>query len=260
MIKLPTRICLSVVINFALHSAPILPADELQSRSFDAQGVKIHYLTQGQGEPVILIHGLHASAALNWKLPGVMDELAKEHRVIALDLRGHGQSDKPDDEDAYGLQLVDDVVLLMDHLKIKKAHVVGYSLGGMVTMKLMCRHPERVLSALIGGMGWLREGSALQKFWERLPDRDGARTPSALVRNIGALALSEKELKSIRVPVEVLVGDRDPAKFLYVQPLQQVRDDWPAIEIPDAGHITCVVKPAFREEVAKWVRKNSKES
>src|SRR5262245_9625499 len=154
-------------------SAPVRAADEPQSQTFDARGVKLHYLVQGAGEPVVLIHGLHASAAINWQKPGVMADLAKTHRVLALDLPGHGRSDKPDKEDAYGLQLVEDVVLLLDHLKIQKAHVVGYSLGGMVAVKLMARHPERVASCLVGGMGWLRDGSGLQKVWEKMPAREG---------------------------------------------------------------------------------------
>jgi pimeloyl-ACP methyl ester carboxylesterase len=95
-----------------------------ESRAFQAAGVKLHYLAAGQGEPVILLHGLASSAEINWKLTG----------VIALDLPGHGQSDKPEKESAYGKQVVEDVVLLMDHLKIQKAHIVGYSIGGWVRM------------------------------------------------------------------------------------------------------------------------------
>src|SRR5438046_2604415 len=114
----------AIALGLLTLAAPA--ADEPASNTFDAKGVKIHYLTAGQGEPVVLIHGLHASAALNWQAPGVLAELAKDHRVIALDLPGHGRSDKPTAEDAYGLRVVEDVVLLLDHLKSPKAHVVGY--------------------------------------------------------------------------------------------------------------------------------------
>src|SRR5262245_25453173 len=131
-------------------------ADEPSVGTFDAKGVKIRYVTQGSGEPVVLIHGLHSSAAGNWQFPGIFTTLAKDHQVIALDLPGHGGSDKPDDVAAYGVQMAEDVVLLMDHLKVPKAHVIGYSLGGMITVKLLTLHPDRVLSAVVGGMGWVR--------------------------------------------------------------------------------------------------------
>src|SRR5437867_1409020 len=112
------------------------------SQTFDAKGVKIHYLLAGAGEPVVLIHGLDSSAEINWNLPGIIKDLARDHQVIALDLPGHGRSDKPQKEEAYGLQVVEDVVLLLDHLAIRKAHLVGYSMGGMVMAKFIARHPD----------------------------------------------------------------------------------------------------------------------
>ena len=250
----------AVLVGVCLLSAPAVApaADEPTSATFEAKGVKLHYLTQGKGEPVVLIHGLHSSAELNWNKPGVVAELAKDHRVIAIDLPGHGKSDKPEKEDAYGLQVVEDVALLVDHLKIKKAHVVGYSLGGMVAVKFMAKHPDRVLSGTVGGMGWLREGSALQRVWDKLPAREDGRTPAAFVKSIGQLAVSEEELKKIDVPVKVVVGSRDPVKRLYVEPLKAARKDWAVAEIPDAGHIDCAAKKQFRDEVAEWVRKNTK--
>lgn len=233
-------------------------AGEPKSQTFDAKGVKIHYLIAGKGEPVILIHGLYSSADINWNKVGVVAELAKDHQVIALDLPGHGRSDKPEKDEVYGLRLVEDVALLLDHLKIKKAHIVGYSLGGMVAMKFLATHPERVLSGMIAGMGWLRDGSVLQKFWEKMPAREGGKTPEAFTKNIGKLALTQGELKKINVPVKVLVGDRDPVKKMYVMPLQEVRKDWPVVEIKDAGHINCIMKEQFREEIAAWLRKNAR--
>jgi pimeloyl-ACP methyl ester carboxylesterase len=170
-----------------------------------------------------------------------------------LDLPGHGESDKPENEAAYGVQMVEDVRLLLDHLKIRKAHVVGYSLGGMVTAKFLTMHQDRVRSAILGGMGWLRQGSGLQKIWERMPAREGVRAPAACVRSFGKLAVTEPQLKAIRVPVEIIVGDRDPVRRLYVTPLQSVRPDWPVVEIPDAGHIICIMKPQFKAEIKKWL-------
>jgi pimeloyl-ACP methyl ester carboxylesterase len=255
------RSCASVmtgiVIGLVLLPGSPLAAAEPSSRTFDADGTRIHFLDQGKGEPVILIHGMHSSADINWRITGVFSDLARDHRVIAIDLPGHGRSDRPDKAEAYGLQLVKDVVLLLDYLKIEKAHVVGYSLGGMVAMKFVASHPERVLSATIGGMGWFRDGSALQKFWEQMPARPGSRTPPAFIRGVGKLALTEEELKKIDIPVEVLVGDRDPVKPLYVDPLRRKRKDWPVIEIEDAGHINCIIKKQFREDLVGWVRSQS---
>ena len=178
--------------------------------------------------------------------------------MIALDLPGHGRSDRPDGEGAYGLQLVEDIVLLLDHQKVVKAHIVGYSLGGMVALKFLALHPDRSLSGTIGGMGWLREGSRLQGLWDRMPAPKGRRTPPAFIRNVGKLAMTEAELKKIEVPVEILIGDRDPVKQMYVLPLEHVRTDWPVVEIKDAGHIDCIIKKQFREELVAWVRKPKK--
>ncbi len=121
-------------------------ADRPAIKSFDSNGVKIVYFVQGEGEPVVLIHGWLSSAGINWALPGTSDLLARDFQVIALDVRGHGLSDKPTKDDAYGPELVEDVVRLLDHLKIKKAHVVGYSMGGIIAANFIVKHPDRVLS------------------------------------------------------------------------------------------------------------------
>jgi len=211
----------------------LLFAAACRADSFEANGVRIHYVVQGAGEPVVLIHGLYSSARINWQWPGTFAALAADHRVVAVDLPGR----------AHGLQMVEDVILLLDHLNIRRAHIVGYSMGGLVALKLTADHPERVLSAAIGGMGWLREGSGLQKLWKA---KDG-----------GKLALTREELMGIRAPTEVLVGDWDPVKRLYVSPLQKARADWPVVEIHRAGHLSCVFKKEFTEELVSWVDRNS---
>lgn len=235
------------VLSWIFVSAPRSMA-AAESQFFDAKGVKIHYLVEGSGEPVVLIHGLDSSAHLNWELPGVMDALAVDHQVIALDLPGYGDSDKPNDPSAYGQAWIEDVILLLDHLKIEKAHIVGYSMGGMVALKLIAEHPDRVLSGTLGGMGWLRADSILQRMWTHMR--------SLAANGVVELALTEEELKSIHVPVEILVGDRDPMRKLYVVPLQSVRSDWRVIEIQDAGHITCIMKKQFKDELEQWLDSN----
>ena len=222
-----------------------------ESQFFDAKGVKIHFLIEGTGEPVVLIHGLDSSARINWQMPGTIDALAKDHQVIALDLPGYGESDKPDDPAAYGEQWIDDVILLLDRLDIRKAHIVGYSMGSMVALKLIAEHPERVISGTLGGAGWLREDSILQKIWTHMR--------STGARSISELALTADQLKAIRIPVEILVGDRDPMKKLYVEPLESVRSDWRVIEIEGAGHLNCIVKKQFIDELEKWLDMNRRE-
>src|SRR4051812_22344550 len=140
-----------------LHG-PNLASDETKPQTFDSNGVSISYTVEGKGEPVVLIHGLFASAQVNWRAPGIIRILATNHQVIALDVRGHGASGKPTNESDYGVELAEDIVRLLDHLKIKQAHLVGYSMGGMITMKILTSHPDRVKSALLGGMGWMRKG------------------------------------------------------------------------------------------------------
>ncbi len=157
-------VLLTVLVLLWVFAYPSSSIASPVSQRFDANGVKIHYLIEGTGEPVVLIHGLDSSARINWQMPGTIDAIARDHQVIALDLPGFGQSDKPVEAQAYGLQWVEDVILLLDHLKIRKAHIVGYSMGGMVALKLIAEHPDRVLSGTLGGMGWLPDGGFLQRY------------------------------------------------------------------------------------------------
>jgi pimeloyl-ACP methyl ester carboxylesterase len=226
------------------------------SGSLDSNGVKIAYTVRGQGQPVVLVHGWLSSGWINWDLPGTTDLLAKDHQVITVDMPAHGLSDKPTTDQAYGPALVEDVIRLMDHLKIKKAHVVGYSMGGIITAKLLAKHPDRVLSATLGGAGWLREGSLEQKVFAA-GGKDG-KPAGVCFRSLAKLALTEEEIKSIRVPVLMLFGDHDFLKKAYADPLKAVRKDWPVVEIHDANHITCILKPQFKEEIHKWLAKQTR--
>ena len=89
-----------------------------------------------------------------WASNGIFQDLSRDHRVIAFDLRGHGESGKPHDPARYGREMALDIIRLLDHLGIRRAHVVGYSLGAILASQLLTLHPERFLSAtLIGGAG-----------------------------------------------------------------------------------------------------------
>jgi pimeloyl-ACP methyl ester carboxylesterase len=259
-----TRLCCLPLVLAALVgllSCGSLSAADLKTDSFDSKGVKIAYFTQGKGEPVVLIHGLFASAGMNWQLPGISTALAKDYQVIAMDVRAHGLSDKPTKEEAYGPELVEDVVRLLDHLKIKKAHIVGYSMGGIIAANFTVKYPERVLSTTLGGMGWLKAGSLADLGLSQIGKNDPNAKPVAICAgSLAKLALTEEEIKSIKVPVTVLVGDKDELiEKLCVEPLQQVRKDWPVVTIKNANHITCVLQKQFKDEIVGWVKKNTKQ-
>jgi pimeloyl-ACP methyl ester carboxylesterase len=254
--------CSTTVITaqvFALIIGLANAADRPRLSRLNANGVKIAYFSQGEGEPVVLIHGWLSSVGINWSLPVTCALLATIHQVIALDVRGHGLSDKPMNEDAYGTELVEDVVRLLDHLQIKKAHMVGYSMGSVIVANFIARHPDRVVSGTLGGMGWLKVGSAAQFGFEQIGHKDPGATAHAICgRSLARLALTEKELMSIRVPMLILVGaDDELIKKLYIDPLRRARKDWQGVEIHDANHITCILRPQFQGELSNWIRKNA---
>lgn len=128
---------------------------------FFADGVKLHYTDQGEGEAVILLHGYGMNIDITWRQPGAIAALSEHFRVIALDMRGHGHSAKPYAEERYGEEMVHDVVRLMDHLGIERAHIGGNSLGALVGIKMLELHPDRMISLAACGMGYVRyEGAA----------------------------------------------------------------------------------------------------
>src|SRR5687768_4635991 len=124
-------------------------------------GTKFHYLEMGRGTPVILIHGSGGTAA-NWMANGLGANLAKTNRVLAIDMRGHGQTVGPDGKRQRRTPNMDlDVLAFMDAQGIKKAHIGGFSMGGSITSQLMARAPERFITAHFGGSGVREpEGSA----------------------------------------------------------------------------------------------------
>ena len=140
------RVSVLVGSSLALAlTAASVPAQSLaRDKYFDAAGVRLRYVEQGAGEPIVLVHGF-ANTAEIWANNGIVQDLARNYRVIAFDVRGHGKSDKPHEAARYGREMALDVVRLLDHLGIQRAHVVGYSLGGYIVSQLLTLHPERVL-------------------------------------------------------------------------------------------------------------------
>jgi pimeloyl-ACP methyl ester carboxylesterase len=143
-----TSIALGICI---LMSAAAVAQDKPTHNYFKTtDGVKIHYMMKGKGSPVVLIHGYTGSAEGNWFRNGIADALAKNHLVIAIDCRNHGRSDKPQPN---GPGRAEDVIELMDHLKIQRAHLHGYSMGGGIVGRLMALVPDRIITAGFGGSG-----------------------------------------------------------------------------------------------------------
>jgi pimeloyl-ACP methyl ester carboxylesterase len=263
-----------------------------EDQFFDSNGVKIHYKVEGKGEPVLLIHGFTGSVPWQWDLPGITTALAKDYQVIALDCRGHGKSDKPHDAKKYGLEMAEDAVRLLDHLKIKKAHVVGYSMGAIITAKLLATHPERLRSAVLGGSGGLREGGdfkffddladsleqgkgmaslivaltppgqpkptdeQLQAINDRLTAANDVKALAAVARGFRELAVSEDRLKANQVPALALIGEIDPLKR-GVDDLKGKMRNLKVVVIDGGDHISTFVKPEFIDQLKKFLAQNS---
>jgi pimeloyl-ACP methyl ester carboxylesterase len=118
---------------------------------FDNDHVRIYYEIEGKGPDLIMIHGFAANIDVNWRNPNWISTLRDENRLILIDCRGHGNSDKPLNPASYGTNMKDDVIKLMDHLSIAKANFFGYSMGGSIVLSILLSNPERVNSAIIGG-------------------------------------------------------------------------------------------------------------
>jgi pimeloyl-ACP methyl ester carboxylesterase len=262
-----------------------------QQNSFLSNGIKLHYVTEGQGEPLILIHGFSASAYTNWMLPGVFNKLAQHYHVIAIDNRGHGLSGKPHELSQYGVEMVEDVVRLMDHLHIQKAHVVGYSMGGFITAKLVTTHPERVVSAVIGGAGWsrpeddhtvieataksLEQGNGIAPLMKALTPAGvrfdeqqakarnqmvmAANDPKALaccIRGLLNLTVPREALVNNKVPTLAIVGEKDPLKR-GVDALDGVMSNLKIIVVKGGDHITTFRSSQFLDAVTDFLAAHS---
>ncbi len=264
-----------------------------EDRYFDSDGVKIHYIVEGQGEPVMLIHGFTANIMIQWGQPGIMSKLNKDYQVIALDNRGHGKSDKPHDPKQYGPEMINDVIRLLDHLKIAKAHIVGYSMGGFMTDYLITTHPERVITATLGGAGWAKADDDRLSFMTELADSldagkgigplinqltpAGRPKPSdeqiasinqmvmlnndpqalaACIRGMRGLAVSEEKLRANKVPTLALIGELDPLK-VGVDELEKVMPNLTVEVIDGADHLTAFFNPKFSKNLKEFLADHS---
>jgi len=267
------------VVAFLLVAGPAQAQQAAQS--FDSNGVQIQYVDQGRGAPVVLLHGFTGSYARHWEGPGVIGALESAgYRVIAMDCRGHGQSGKPHDASQYGLEMVQDVLRLLDHLHIDRAHFVGYSMGGGIAAQLLVRYPNRVKTVTLLGAGWEGDDpTAMRSLMAELADGFAKRDASALVSRVAssgpstpaptaaeiaamnealfarndALALSAcarsmtalfevsaDRLRAVTVPVLAIVGELDTPNVESVARMKTVVRGLQVVELPGANHATSV--------------------
>lgn len=155
---------------------------EVRNRFFNSDGVQIRYTVNGSrdAEPIVFINGFPEQLEV-WS-EVVASERLKGYQLIRFDPRGLGQSGKPHDQKAYGKEMVEDVVRLLDHLKVKKAHVVGYSMGAWLALKLVAVYPERFMTATLGGNAGLHPLQAERQ--QIIADAIEGKDIAAAVRNL----------------------------------------------------------------------------
>ena len=278
--------------TFVLFSASAIFAAP-ESQFFDSNGVKIHYTVQGEGDPVLLIHGFGVNGTIQWTK--IAPRLAENYRVITIDNRGHGRSEKPHDPAMYGPEMIEDQVRLLDHLGIEKTHVMGYSMGGRITIGWLTAHPERVQSAVIGGMGWsprsddptdgplaaladaLERGEGFGILFEFLASTDATEEERQANRGMGQLLAAindqkamaavlrgtlssaqptEEQIKAIEVPMIAIIGTLDPI-IESVRAMKEVRSDMPVIEVEGATHSTAYGTTEFFEGAQSFIAAHS---
>ena len=219
----------------------------------------------------------------------LMNDLSKDHQVIAMDCRGHGKSDKPHDSSQYGSEMAKDIIRLMDHLGLKKAHVVGYSMGGGIVVKAIVSYPDRFLSAVAGANAGFRESdeqwdkgliSSLEAGMplsdamianrpagmpepppqqrEMMRQMDATQDPKALAAqrrgNVG-LQMTDDDLRKNTVPVLVIYGSRDtPERF---EPVKKVFAHAEFKVVEGAGHGSVPDTAVFVQDVRNFLTQHT---
>ena len=239
-------------------------------------GVRLAYNVTGEGKPVVLVHGFASSREQNWGSTGWIDRLSQNgFRVAALDCRGHGLSGKPHEPEAYGHRMVDDILAVMDAADMPVADVMGYSMGAMLTIRLVMVHPERVRRAVAAGIGetyfgehqaWreMIAGAMLTDDPATLEDKRARRFRifgGQKGKDRFALAACMRsprhnyrpaELKASQRPVLVVAGENDDLTGSPV-PLAEAFADGRAVILPNKDHMSAVGDPGYKRAVLEFL-------
>lgn len=246
--------------------------------TFDSDGVEIAYIDEGDGDPVVLLHGFASNIVFNWIDPGWVRHLRRDNRrVIAMDHRGHGNSAKLHDPAHYGAPIMsEDVRRLLDHLGLESADVMGYSMGARITAFLALAHPARVRSAIFGGLGYnmVRGMAGTGPIANALeaPTIDDvtnatARTFRAFAEQTGsdltALAacirssrdpLGVDDVARLACPVLVAVGSEDVIGGSATK-LAEIIPGAEALEITGRDHMKAVGDPVYKRGVSAFLER-----
>jgi pimeloyl-ACP methyl ester carboxylesterase len=248
--------------------------------TFKHGGVEIAFLDEGEGEPVVLVHGFASTKEVNWVNPGWVTTFKRAgRRAIALDNRGHGQSSKLYDPSAYhSATMAEDVRALIDHLGIERADVMGYSMGARITAFLAAKHPTRVRAAVLGGLGiklvdgvGLPEtiadaleapsladvtdptGRMFRSFAEQT--RSDLRALAACIRG-SRQVLSREQTAALNVPVLVAVGTNDDVAG-SAEALTELIPGARALDIPGRDHMLAVGDKVFKQGVLDFLNQRA---
>lgn len=282
-----TSIVGAVVAGCLFASPPASGADH----EFDSDGVRLRYVVAGEGAPVVLLHGITRNVEKDWIETGLLEALSAGFQVLALDQRGHGRSGKPPGPADYGLDMVRDVVRFLDHRGLEDAHIVGYSMGGSIALKLLVEHPRRVRSVALLATGGVRGPGDLEPFLAlaaSLEAGQGIRalipriwpvgqTPSAeqieainaetmarndpaalaaAARGYAAWRVETEQLNRVRKPVLAVVGSADTAAF-RVEGLEAVLPGLAVRTIPGADHVGLLREPQLVAAMHEFLAANS---
>jgi pimeloyl-ACP methyl ester carboxylesterase len=224
----------------------------------------------------VLVHGFASSKHVNWVYPSWVSELKRNgRRVIALDNRGHGESSKLYDPEAYHIPtMAGDVIALIDHLGIERADFMGYSLGSRMTAWLARSQPQRLRSAILGGIGigLIRGGGPGENVAEALEassiddvtdpvgrtfrafadqTRSDRRALAACLRG-SRRVMTEDEAAGINVPVLIAVGTED-AIAGSAQALGKIIPGAEVLDIPKRDHMRAVGDKVYKSGVLDFL-------
>ena len=247
---------------------------------FRHDGIDIAFLAEGEGEPTVLVHGFASTAQVNWVHPGWTATLTGAgRRVIALDNRGHGASSKLyDPADYHTARMAEDVRALLDHLGLRRADVMGYSMGARIAAFFAVAHPQRLRRAVLGGLGSrLFDGVGLpESIAEALEAPTLADVHDPMGRTFRAFAeqtrsdlaalaacirgsrqtLTREQVAAIPAPVLVAVGTKDVVAG-SAHELASLLPSGRALDIPGRDHMLAVGDKIFKQAVLSFLAQDA---